>query len=156
MRGSMAVAAFVLLVLACAPEGEEAEEPITTSSDPRPPDARLVDLGRQVYAGSCASCHGANGEGAADWRTRGADGALPPPPHDATGHTWHHADGLLYRVIRDGCAAYQAGSAPCNMPAFGDRLSDEEIRAVIEFMRTWWGPEERAFQEEVTRNDPFP
>jgi mono/diheme cytochrome c family protein len=42
------------------------------------------------------------------------------------------------------------------MPAFGEQLSDEEIRAVIEFMRTWWSLEERAFQEQVTANDPFP
>jgi cytochrome c5 len=144
-----------LLVLASC-TGDEPDEPTDSTFGTRPLDERLVELGERVYLASCASCHGATGEGTPDWQTRGEDGALPPPPHDATGHTWHHADGLLFRIIQGGCAAYAAGPTPCNMPAFGDELSDEEIRAVIEFMRTWWGPDERRFQEEVTRNDPFP
>lgn len=146
----------VALAMATGCAGSPRDEPVVSGGDPPGLDARLVELGRPIYAANCASCHGASGEGAADWKIRGSDGALPPPPHDATGHTWHHADGLLFRIIRDGCAAYGAEGAPCNMPAFGAELDDEEIRAVIEFMRTWWGPDERGYQEEVTRNDPFP
>lgn len=147
----LAVGAIALLA-ACGLVG--GDEPGSGTSDPL--DAELVTLGQPIYAASCATCHGASGEGASDWRTRGPDGALPPPPHDASGHTWHHADGLLYRIVRDGCAAYPAGSTPCGMPAFGEQLDDRDIRAVIEFMRSWWGPQERAFQEEVTGRDPFP
>ena len=115
----------------------------------------LAEIGASLYAANCASCHGAAGEGEPDWRVRRADGTLPAPPHDASGHTWHHSDGLLFRIIRDGCAAY-GGDARCRMPAFGDALSDEEIVAVIESLRLWWGPEDRAFQEQVSRGDPFP
>ena len=43
--------------------------------------------GAQLYAENCASCHGANLEGQADWRSPGPDGRLPAPPHDETGHT---------------------------------------------------------------------
>jgi mono/diheme cytochrome c family protein len=146
---------LVLAVVAACSDGQR-DEPTVSARRPVALDERIVGLGGSVYAANCASCHGVSGEGTADWRTRGSDGALPPPPHNVTGHTWHHADGLLFRIIRDGCAAYAAGTAPCNMPAFGDQLGEEEIRAVIEFMRTWWGPDERAFQEEVTNNDPFP
>ncbi len=45
---------------------------------------------------------------------------------------------------------------PCQMPAFGATLSDEDIVAVIENMRSWWGSEDRAFGKRLTANDPFP
>lgn len=148
------LALALAVVAACS--GGAGEEPAVSASALVALDERLVELGGPIYAANCASCHGTNGEGTADWRVRAEDGSLPPPPHDATGHTWDHADGLLYRAIRDGCDSYSVGTTPCNMPRFGIRLTDEQIRAVIEFMRTWWGPDERAFQQEVTKSDPFP
>ena len=70
----------------------------------RPPAAGRVDTqlvtGRQLYVAHCASCHGANLEGQANWQTRRPDGKLPAPPHDATGHTWHHADRVLFDITR--------------------------------------------------------
>lgn len=115
-----------------------------------------VTKGRRLYGSSCAACHGAEGEGAPDWRRSDAYGVFPPPPHDSSGHTWHHPDGLLFRIIREGCAAYATADIPCNMPAFGDRLSDDDIRAIVEFLRKWWTADERAFQASVSRDDPFP
>ena len=50
-------------------------------------DAAVVDLGQAVYAEKCASCHGVALEGQANWQQRDADGYLPAPPHDETGHT---------------------------------------------------------------------
>lgn len=40
------------------------------------------------------------------------------------------------------------------MPAFGDRLSEDDIRAIIGFFKDNWGPEERAYQELVSEQDP--
>jgi len=120
-----------------------------------PLDAQLIERGRQLYSANCASCHGATGEGQPNWKQRGPDGALPAPPQDETGHTWHHADGLLFRIVAEGCATY-GGDASCRMPAFGDTLSSEDIEAVIEHLRSWWGPDERAFQQQVSENDPLP
>ena len=57
---------------------------------------RDLDRGQALYADSCAACHGANLEGQPDWRVPGADGILPAPPHDETGHTWHHDNQLLF------------------------------------------------------------
>jgi mono/diheme cytochrome c family protein len=37
------------------------------------------------------------------------------------------------------------------MPAFGDVLSDDEIRAILAFIKTTWPERERGFQAEVTR-----
>ena len=65
-------------------------------------DPEMVALGAGVYAEHCASCHGERLEGEPNWRQRKADGTLPAPPHDATGHTWHHSDDFLFRFTRDG------------------------------------------------------
>ena len=68
-------------------------------------DQAVIALGQRLYAENCATCHGADLEGQPDWQTPLANGRYPAPPHDETGHTWHHADALLERIIRDGTAA---------------------------------------------------
>ncbi|MEK9693042.1 MAG: cytochrome c, partial [Rhodospirillaceae bacterium] len=67
-----------------------------------PEDLELVALGKQVYATHCASCHGVNLEGQTNWQVRGPDGKLPAPPHDQTGHTWHHSDAHLFKLTKYG------------------------------------------------------
>jgi hypothetical protein len=79
-----------------------AREPAVTM-DPR--DARVVELGRQVYARECASCHGVDLEGQPNWRVRLPNGRMPAPPHDASGHTWHHGDKVLFDITKRGPAA---------------------------------------------------
>ena len=66
----------------------------------RPDDADFVMRGKTVYAEHCASCHGENLEGEDKWRRRKSDGRLPAPPHDASGHTWHHHDWLLFKLTK--------------------------------------------------------
>ena len=61
--------------------------------DPLADQGRIVQ-GKTVYTANCAACHGANLEGQANWRERLDNGRLPAPPHDKTGHTWHHPDWL--------------------------------------------------------------
>ena len=121
-----------------------------------PLDPQLVAQRQAVYGANCAACHGQRGEGDPNWRQQNADDTYPPPPHDASGHTWHHGDGLLYRIIRDGGKSYESPGFKSAMPAFTDKLSPEEIRWVITYLKTLWGPEERAFQAEVSLQDPFP
>ena len=121
----------------------------------QPLDRQQVAQGQAVYQTSCAVCHGLRAEGDPDWRQRNADGTFRPPPHDSTGHTWHHGDGLLYRIVRDGGKIYEDPSFKSMMPAFGDRLSDEELRSVITYFKSLWGSRERAFQAEVSLEDPF-
>ena len=115
-----------------------------------------AELGANVYRTNCAACHGPSGEGQPNWQQRGPNGVLPAPPHDSTGHTWHHADGLLYRIIRDGGAQFEGPTTPSGMPAFGELLDDGEIRAVIVHLKSRWGDEERAFQSQVSEADPLP
>jgi mono/diheme cytochrome c family protein len=123
--------------------------PSSTAIDPG--DPAQVALGHRIYAEQCARCHGANLEGQPDWRSRGPDGRLPSPPHDASGHAWHHPDGVLFRITRDGTAAVVGGGYESDMPGFRGVLSDAEIRAVLAFIKSTWPERERGFQESQSR-----
>jgi mono/diheme cytochrome c family protein len=103
-----------------------------------PNNEAQVASGRRLYDAHCASCHGADLEGQANWRERRADGKLPAPPHDASGHTWHHTDEALFRVTRDGFAAVAGAGYETDMPAFAGRLSDDEIWAVLAYIKSRW------------------
>ena len=114
-------------------------------------DPERIALGRRVYAERCASCHGVNLEGQPNWQTRRPDGRLPAPPHDATGHTWHHPDEVLFRITKEGLSAIVPGYES-DMPAFADALTDEEIAAAIAFIKSTWPPEIR--ERQAARNRP--
>jgi mono/diheme cytochrome c family protein len=99
-----------------------------------------VAMGKTLYAENCASCHGANLEGQKNWRTPLSGGGLPAPPHDASGHTWHHPDALLFRYTKLGGAQLAPPSFKSNMPGFEDSLSDGEIWAVLSYIKNQWPP----------------
>ena len=115
--------------------------------------AEVIEQGRQIYADQCASCHGAQLEGQPDWKTPLPSGRLPAPPHDAGGHTWHHPDDILFRIVREGTAAIVGGGYESDMPGFADLLSDAEIRAVLAYIKSTWPERERGYQKEVSRRD---
>lgn len=101
-------------------------------------DPAVVTLGKAVYAKNCASCHGVALEGQANWRQRDADGYLPAPPHDETGHTWHHPDSYLFLMTKYGIEELIGKTYPNNMPAYKDKLSDEEILAALSYIKSTW------------------
>ncbi|WP_243634778.1 c-type cytochrome [Roseicella frigidaeris] len=109
-------------------------------------DAATLARGQQLYTQHCASCHGAELEGQPNWRQRRADGRLPAPPHDASGHTWHHSDAQLFELTKRGPAGLVPGYET-DMPAFGDVLDDKQIRAVLLFIKSTWPADIRARQE---------
>ncbi|MEM9578403.1 MAG: c-type cytochrome [Pseudomonadota bacterium] len=109
--------------------------------------------GEAIYAEACAACHGANLEGEPNWRAPGADGRLPAPPHDASGHTWHHSDRVLLDITMRGTAAVVGGGYESNMPGFGDAYSEDELRDVLEWIKTQWPARERSHQAQVTAQD---
>jgi mono/diheme cytochrome c family protein len=108
-------------------------------------------LGRELYAAHCASCHGADLEGQPDWRSALPSGRMPAPPHDTSGHTWHHGDEILFRLTKDGVAAVVGGEYQSDMPAFGETLGDDEIRAILAFIKSTWPERERRHQAEMSR-----
>lgn len=107
---------------------------------PAPPD------GQALYLESCATCHGANLEGQPNWMQRLPNGRLPAPPHDETGHTWHHSDEQLLTTVRDGLATIVPGYET-DMPAFAERLSDQEIEAILDYIKQTWPDRERQVQQ---------
>jgi len=114
-------------------------------------DLRQVAQGQQVYIAQCARCHGTNLEGQPDWKQELPSGGRPAPPHDATGHTWHHADTLLFDIIKRGGQATSPADYQNNMPAFGGVLSDDEIWAVLAYIKSTWPAEIQAAQEQVSQ-----
>ena len=113
--------------------------------------AEVIEQGRQIYADQCASCHGAQLEGQPDWKTPLPSGRLPAPPHDAGGHTWHHPDDILFRIVKEGTAAIVGGGYESDMPGFADVLGDAEIRAVLAYIKSTWPERERTYQENVSQ-----
>lgn len=109
-------------------------------------DAQVRALGEALYATHCASCHGAELEGEADWQQPTAEGLLKAPPHDETGHTWHHDDAYLIESVKLGGARLPANVGVSAMPAYADVLSDEEIAAILAFIKGSWPEEIRAAQ----------
>lgn len=103
--------------------------------------AARVESGARLYAENCASCHGAQLEGERDWKERDADGYLPAPPHDQTGHTWHHPDAQLLEIVTHGTEALVGGSYKSNMIGYADILSEAEILDVLAYIKSTW-PEE--------------
>jgi len=112
--------------------------------------------GRELYERFCAQCHGAHGEGAADWQSRDRNGEMPAPPHDKHGHTWKHSDEMLYRVVRNGWRDPFNHTQRLTMPPFNDLLSPQQTIAVIDYLKERWTPEQRQFQAEESRGHAFP
>jgi S-disulfanyl-L-cysteine oxidoreductase SoxD len=119
---------FVVLLAACESQ--------------RSDGAQAAD-GAQLYALHCASCHGANLEGQPNWRQRLPNGRMPAPPHDESGHTWHHPDKVLFGITKHGLAPpFAPAGYETDMPAFGGKLRDAEIRAVLAFIASHWTSKE--------------
>ncbi|MBI2318295.1 MAG: c-type cytochrome [Betaproteobacteria bacterium] len=141
-------AAFSFLVVAITaalwPEGK---------SEAQPDDARQVTRGKAAYARHCAACHGTNLEGQTNWRDKLPSGRMPAPPHDASGHTWHHPDAVLFGITKRGLVPgkYAPSSYRSDMPAFGSALSDGEIWAVLAYVKSTWPEKIRSAQADMTR-----
>lgn len=116
----------------------------------QPDDPAVLALGERVYAAHCAACHGAQLEGQPNWRERDARGLLPAPPHDASGHTWHHPDEQLLAIVRDGLPrVIGQPDYRTSMPAYGGVLSDAEIVAVLSWIKSRWPADIRARHDAV-------
>ncbi len=111
--------------------------------------AAQLALGKKAYDAQCAACHGANLEGQSNWRQRLPSGELPAPPHDASGHTWHHPDQWLFDITKHGTLRFAPPGYKSTMKGFADVLSDAEITAVLAFIKASWPPEIRARQARI-------
>ena len=94
-----------------------------------------------------------SGRNQVNWRSPGDDGRLPAPPHDETGHTWHHADQVLFEYTKLGGRALMAAQGmefDSGMPGFGEQLSDKEIWNILGYIKSTWPERIREMQAERT------
>lgn len=104
-----------------------------------PDDRAVVADGQRVYVAQCASCHGEALQGQPGWRTRKPDGMLPAPPHDDTGHTWHHPDAVLFALTKYGPARVIGDpNYKSEMPSYDGTLTDDQIIAVLSYIKSTW------------------
>ena len=101
-------------------------------------DGEVKPVGQILYETNCQSCHGGASGGRID---------EIPPRHNANGHTWHHPDQQLNQIINGG---FKVSDERGQMPAFGEKLTMQEIRQILEFIKTWWSEDQRSYQATVT------
>ncbi len=123
--------------------------PAASGTDPA--NQALVERGRAVYSTSCAACHGGALEGQPNWKELLPSDIFPAPPHDASGHTWHHPDDLLFTIVKEGGAAPLRPGEQRGMPAFGPVLSDADIWAVLSYIKSAWPTEIQQHQTTISR-----
>jgi mono/diheme cytochrome c family protein len=101
----------------------------TASADP--PDQAVMKSGAQIYADECSGCHAPNGKGTP---------ALFPSLNGSTVVQQTDPTTLLHVVLRGALSVgtKQAPTAPA-MPEFGWILNNEEIAAVVTYIRNAWG-----------------
>lgn len=116
-----------------------------------PDNAEQVARGKPLYDKTCAACHGARLEGQANWRVKLSNGRMPAPPHDASGHTWHHPDAILFGITKHGLVPgkYAPPNHQSDMPGFEKTLSDQDIWAVLAYIKSSWPPDIRETQRKI-------
>ena len=114
-----------------------------------PDNYDIVELGKTVYVQNCASCHGVKLEGQKDWMSRLPNGLMPAPPHDETGHTWHHSDKYLFMITKYGIEDIIDQKYTNNMPAYKNILSDEEIISVLSYIKSTWPNKVKKIHDQI-------
>ncbi|MEY8828829.1 cytochrome c [Sedimentitalea sp. XS_ASV28] len=150
LAGATAAAVVTVGAMAQQSDSDQIVENLTFLGETVTAD--MIVKGQGIYAENCASCHGANLEGQPDWQRRLANGRMPAPPHDETGHTWHHSDRNLFIVTKRGIGSIIPGYES-DMPVFEEILSDDEIAAVLAYIKSTWPERQSEFQAEVSAND---
>jgi mono/diheme cytochrome c family protein len=95
--------------------------------NPIPATADAIDAGKRVYQRHCESCHGANGDGKGE---KAAE--LSVAPGDFT-------DAQNMDALTDGELFWQITKGKRPMPAFEDKLTEQERWQVVDFIRTFAG-----------------
>ena len=100
-----------------------------------------VKMGEKVYLQQCFSCHVFNIEGQSGWQDTMIYGMRLAPPHNKSGHTWHHPDELLFSLTKSGFKVMINDDYKVSMPVCDVILSNEEIIASLSYIKFTW-PEE--------------
>jgi S-disulfanyl-L-cysteine oxidoreductase SoxD len=101
-------------------------------------DSAMVMLGKKIYMGHCASCHGRNLQGQPLWQLIDEYVGRRAPAHDETGHTWQHSDEDIFYMIKYARLSSTPAEIVSFMPAFDAVLSDRDILSVMAFIKARW------------------
>ena len=97
----------------------------------------MLATGAKLYATYCQSCHG----------DRQGNRTIPgTSPHNEKGHTWHHPDIQLKEWTLNGKPGF-----PQHMPTFKGILTKKDVEAILTLIKTWWTPEQREIQADISR-----
>lgn len=121
---------IVLLVMGCS------QQEGGNSSGERWYSEAHVKSGQAVFQNNCAVCHKDKAQGTENWKQRLPDGSLPPPPLNGSAHAWHHSLSVLRDYVKGGGTPFGG-----NMPAFGEKLSAEEVDSAIAYFQSYWSDE---------------
>ena len=112
-------------------------EPVTISGIESKSLEEYILNGEKIYTANCIECHKSNLEGADNWKSgKDVDGHRLPPPINGTGHAWHHSPEQLFNTIKYGLVYFDL-KYEGKMNGF-EKLSDDEIWMVIEFIYSKW------------------
>ncbi len=126
------------------------DDPARVATKRSSTDQASIDQGRIWYESYCAGCHGKNLEGQPNWKSPLPSGRLPAPPHDASGHTWHHPDDILASIILRGLKPFAGEEYESDMPAFEGVLSVEQVNDILAYIKDRWPERERSYQDQMT------
>lgn len=94
------------------------------AQNPAAGDASALATGRAAYTGSCALCHGATGDGSGRFGR-----STYPAAADLLGESARSkTDAQLFWITKNGLSF-------TGMPAFGDVFEDEELWAIVAYLR---------------------
>ena len=97
----------------------------------------MIIRGKTMYENNCVSCHQINLVGAENWKGLDEDGHRKAPPLNGTGHTWHHDDETLHKIIKYGLVGI-ISDYEGKMAGFKDKLSDKDIDSVLAYIKSFW------------------
>ena len=133
------------------------ERAISVGQFPNLREPQRIAAGKGIYDIHCSSCHGSNLEGQPNWTTRLPNGRMPAPPHDDSGHTWHHSNSVLFALTKFGMKPpYAPTGYQSDMPAFARNLSDDAIWNVLAFIQSRWSDQVRARHDRLQRGEQHP
>ena len=113
-------------------------------------DPLKIEAGKLLYNQYCASCHQVNLAGAKNWKGFDEDGHRKAPPLNGTGHTWHHSDELLHKIIKYGFAKL-IKNYEGKMIGFEDQLSDKEIDSILAYVKSFWPIDKYEYQINMSK-----
>lgn len=119
------------------------------ANSPSASSTALIAEGKTLYDTYCAACHGLALEGEADWKENNPDGSFRAPPHDETGHTWHHSDSYLIESVKLGGPRLPANIGVSAMPPYEEVLTDTQIEAILAYIKSTWPSEILQSQQSI-------